>query len=186
MKLALAALVLISVPAFAPASAQERPVTRPTRDVDVVYVATVNGQKVQQRMRTAADAAEIRIDTPSPGLYMILNRDAHTMDMVSDGDRGVIQMPYDPARATAAPPDSAPYRRLGTDVVAGLGCTEWATTDTGGRPVAACFTDDGVMLRARAGDQVLVTAARVAYGRLDPAIFAIPPGYERTVSPTRR
>ncbi len=183
MKPAVAAMLLISVPAFA----DEHPVTRPTRDVDVVYVATVNGQPVQQRTRTAADAAEIRIDTPSPGLYMILNRDAHTMDMVSDGDKGVIQMPYDPARAAAPPPpDGAPYRRLGTDVVAGLGCTEWATVDHGGHPVAACFTDDGVMLRARAGDRVLVTAAKVAYGRLDPAIFTIPPGYQRTVAPAKR
>ena len=179
MKLVLAALVLISVPAFG----QERPVTRPTRDVDVVYVATVGGQPVQQRMRTAADAAEIRIDTPSPGLYMILDRAAHTMDMVSDGDKGVIQMQYDPAKAGIAASDSAEYRRLGVDTVAGLGCTEWATTDTAGRPVVACFTDDGVMLRARAADRVLVTAAKVAYGRLDPAIFAIPPGYQRTVAP---
>lgn len=182
MKLAMAALVLISVPAIA----DEHPVTRPTRDVDVVYVATVNGQPVQQRTRTAADAAEIRIDTPSPGLYMILNRDAHTMDMVSDGDKGVIQMPYDPARATALPPEGARYRRLGTETVAGLGCTEWATTDNAGHPVAACFTDDGVMLRARAGDRVLVTAAKVAYGRLDPAIFMVPPGYQRTGAPAKR
>jgi hypothetical protein len=182
MKLALAALVVLSVPAFA----AERPVTTPTRDVDVVYVATVGGKPVQQRTRTAADAAEIRIDTPSPGLYMILNRAAHTMDMISDGDKGVIQMAYDPARATAAPPESANYRRMGTDTVAGLGCTEWATTDNGGHPVAACFTDDGVMLRARTGDRVLVTAAKVAYGRLDPAIFAIPAGYQRTVAATKR
>lgn len=182
MKSVLAALVVMSVPAFA----DERPVTRPTRDVDVVYVATVNGKPVQQRTRTAADAAEIRIDTPSPGLYMILDRDAHTMAMVSDGDKGVIQMPYDPARAIAAPPESAHYRRLGTDTVAGLGCTEWATTDSAGRAVMACFTDDGVMLRARASDRVLVTAAKVAYGRLDPVIFAIPAGYQRTVAPAKR
>ncbi len=182
MKAVLAALVVVTAPALA----DERPVTRPTRDVDVVYVAEVNGKPVQQRTRTAADAAEIRIDTPSPGLYMILDRDAHTMAMVSDGDKGVIQMPYDPARATATPPASAQYRRLGTDTVAGLGCTEWATTDNSGRAVTACFTDDGVMLRARAPDRVLVTAATVAYGRLDPAIFAIPPDYQRTVAPGKR
>lgn len=181
MKLALAVLIVMSVPAFA----DERPVTRPTRDVDVVYVATVGGQKVQQRTRTAADAAEIRIDTPSPGLYMIVNRDAHTMDMVSDGERGVIQMPYDPARASAAP-ESARYRRVGVGRVAGLACTDWVTTDNAGRQVVACFTDDGVMLRARAGESVLVEAAKVAYGRLDPSIFTIPPGYQRTVAPQKR
>ena len=186
MKLGMAVLVVISVPALAPAFAQERPLTRPTRDVDVTYVATVNGKPVQQRTRTAADAAEIRIDTPSPGLYMILNRTAHTMDMVSDGDQGVIQMPYDPAQAAATPAEGASYRRIGTATVAGLGCTEWETTDSAGHLVTACFTDDGVMLRARAGDKVVVTAARVAYGRLDPAIFAVPADYQRTVSPPKR
>jgi len=182
MRALVAALVLLSVPAFA----DQRPVTRPTRDVDVVYVATVGGQPVQQRTRITAGAAEIRIDTPSPGLYVIVNRDAHTMDMVSDAERGVIQMPYDPARATAVPAESAPFRRLGTATVAGLQCTEWDTEDSAGHAVAACFTDDGVMLRAREGDQILVAAAKVAYGRLDPAIFTPPAGYGRTVAPAKR
>ena len=102
--------------------------------------------------------------------------------MVSDADRGVIQLPYDPARAGSAP-EGAAYQRLGTEVVAGLGCTEWTTTDTTGHLVTACFTADGVLLRARAGAHVLVQAASVAFGPLDPAIFAIPAGYQRTSAP---
>ncbi len=181
MKLFVAVLLLIGMPAFA----DERPLTRPTRDVDVTYVATVDGRPVQQRTRTLAGAAEIRIDTPSPGFYMILDRGAHTMDMISDADRGVVQMPYDPA-AGAPGADAATYRRLGTATVAGLGCTEWATTDTAGNQVAACFTSDGVLLRARAGERVLVQASSVTFGRLDPAIFEVPAGYQRAVAPQKR
>ena len=163
-----------------PALAADKPITRPTRDVDVTYVADAGGRPVQQRIRVAATGST-RIDTPSPGLYMLVNRAARTMAMVSDADRGVINLPYDPARAGGAAEDAA-YRRVGAETVAGLGCTEWATTDTAGREVVACFTPDGVMLRARLGGQILVQAASVTYGHLDPAIFAIPPGYERTAA----
>lgn len=183
MKLAIAGMLLTAMPAFA----DERPLTRPNRDVDVTYVATVAGQQVKQRTRTVAGAGEIRIDTPSPGFYMILSRDAHTMDMVSDADRGVVQMPYDPAAgARGGASADAAYKRLGAATVAGLRCTEWATTDTAGNQVAACFTDDGVLLRARAGERVLVQAASVTFGRLDPTIFAVPAGYQRTVTPQKR
>lgn len=173
-----ALLLLIATPALA----AEKPVTRPTRDVDVTYRAEVGGKPMQQRIRVAAAAGKTRIDTPSPGLYMLVNRGAGTMDMVSDGDRGVIQLPYDPARVGGAP-EGAAYQRIGTDVVAGLSCTEWRTTDTAGHAVTACFTADGVLLRARAGTHILVQAASVAYGPLDPAIFAVPAGYQRTSAP---
>lgn len=185
MKLAVAGILLIAMPAFA----DERPVTRPTRDVDVTYVAAIGGQQVRQRTRTVAGAGEIRIDTPTPGFYMILDRGAHTMDMVSDTDRGVVQMPYDPAvgaAGVAGSMDAAAYKRLGAATVAGFSCTEWATTDTAGNQVAACFTGDGVLLRARAGERVLVQAASVTYGRLDPAIFAVPTAYQRAVAPQKR
>ena len=185
MKLVVTGLLLITMPAFA----DERPVTRPTRDVDVTYVAAVGGQEVKQRTRTLAGAGEIRIDTPTPGFYMILNRGAHTMEMVSDTDRGVLQMPYDPAAGAPGSngsSDAATYKRLGAATVAGLSCTEWATTDTAGSQVAACFTGDGVLLRARAGERVLVQAASVRYERLDPAIFAIPAAYQRAAAPQKR
>ena len=183
-------LVLLAM--LAPAAAlaqdrpQDRPQTRPTRDVDVTYRATVSGRTIQQRARFVAGAREVRIDTPSPGLYLIINRDAHTMDMVSDGDRGVLQMPYDPSRAVGMAADTQPFRREGLDRVAGIPCTEWSTTDTSGKPVIACFTDDGVMLRARSDAGVLVQAASVTYGPLDPAIFSVPAGYARAVAPERR
>lgn len=181
MKKAVAALILLA----APAMADERPVTHPTRDVDVTYVATVGGRPVTQRTRTAAGAGLLRIDTPSPGLYMIVHRNAHLMDMVSQADRGVMEVPYDAARAGGSP-ESATFRRLGADTVNGLPCTEWATTDTAGRAVAACYTADGVLLRARAGATVLVQATSVVYGPLAAAIFTVPADYTRHPAPSVR
>ena len=169
----------------APALAQDRPVTSPTRDVDVTYRAGQGNAVVQQRSRFRASDQRLRVDTPTPGVYAIVDYRSRTLAMVSDAERAVLDMPA-PAGAVpggvAAGQGGAAFVRRGTDEVAGLACTEWETTDTAGLPTLACFTGDGVMLRARRGAQVLVVAARVAYGGLDPAAFTVPAGYAHTSS----
>lgn len=162
-----------------PAWAQDRPPTAPTRDVDVLYRANTGGRSVEQRSRFAVSAGKVRIDTPSPGLYVIVDRGSQHMDMVSEGDHSVLELPYDPAHTVGGVAPDRAYERLGTDTIAGVACTEWRTADKQGRPVAVCMTGDGVLLRARAGATVLVQALRVAYGPIDPAVFAIPAGYQR-------
>lgn len=171
--------------AWGPALAQDRPPTTPTRDVDVTYQAGQGDKMVQQRSRFRASDQRLRVDTPTPGVYAIVDYRARTLAMVSDAERAVLDMPAPagamPGSVPASPP-GASFVRRGADQVAGLACTEWETTDTAGLPTLACFTDDGVMLRARRGAQVLVVAARVAYGVQDPAAFTIPPGYAHTSS----
>jgi len=78
------------------------------------------------------------------------------------------------------------FARKGDDAVAGVACTEWQTVDSRGQPVLACFTADGVLLRARRGAAVLVEARRVTYGPLDPALFVVPPGYNHVAPPEPR
>ena len=56
------------------------------------------------------------------------------MDMVSGGDRSVLEMPYDPARAVGGVPADRALTRLGSDIVAGCACTEWQTADPAGQP----------------------------------------------------
>ncbi len=56
---------MLCVPA--PALAQERPATAPTRDVDVLYRATVGGRAIEQRSRFGVAEQKLRLDTPSPG-----------------------------------------------------------------------------------------------------------------------
>ncbi len=169
----------------APAWAQDRPPPTPTRDVDVTYRAGQGDRMVQQRSRFRASDQRLRVDTPTPGVYAIVDYRAHTLAMVSDAEHAVLDMPAPAGAAAGGVPagqGGARFVRRGTDQVAGLTCTEWETTDTAGQPTLACFTDDGVMLRARRGAQLLVVADSVAYGTQDPAVFTVPPGYAHTNS----
>lgn len=166
-----------------PAWAEDAPATRPTRDVDVVYRTNAGGKVVEQRWRYRAADQRLRLDTPSPGLYLIVDRRARTMQMVSDGDRGVLDLRYDPAHVPgrSVSPGHG-FVRLGGEVIAGVPCTEWQTADSAGRPTIACLTADGVLLRARTGATVLVQAARVTYGPLDAAAFVPPASYRHSAA----
>lgn len=163
-------------------AAEERPATVPTRDVDVTYRAGQGDQAVLQRSRWWAEGRRLRLDTPTPGVYAIVDYAAQTLAMVSDAERGVLDLPAPPGGlpgqggAGRAVPNAA-FSRRSVNQVAGLSCTEWETVDTLGQPTIACFTGDGVLLEARRGAQVLVQAVRVAYGILDPAAFVVPPSY---------
>ena len=173
MRLVLVLTMALAAPAFA----QDRPVTTPLRDVDVVYRSSASGKTLEQRSRFRAADQMLRLDTPTPGLYMIVNQRAHTVAMVSDPDRGVVDMPFQGTAVPGGLVGGQAFTRRGADEVAGLPCTEWETLDNLGQTILACFTADGVMLRARKGAQVLVAATRVAYGPHDPAVFTVPQAY---------
>ena len=182
-------LVLALAGAGPLAYGQDRPATSPVRDVDVTYRAGQGAHATEQRSRFRASDQKLRLDTPTPGVYMIVDQRARTMAMVSDADRGVVDMPL------AGAPGGAPgglgaagqaFTRRGADQVAGLACTEWETLDTQGQPTIACFTADGVLLRARRGAQVIVLATRVAYGPQDPAVFTVPAAYAHAAARSAR
>lgn len=146
--------------------------------MEVTYQTAPGGAATEQRTRWLAAERRMRLDTPAPGLYMIVDYAARRMSMVSDRDRGVVEM----ASGTGPLPGASgagSYARRGADRVAGLACTEWQTTDSAGAPTLACITEDGVLLRARRGGEVLVQAARVQYGPQDPVAFRVPDGYRR-------
>ena len=183
--------LLASLPAGA-AAAQGRPPTVPTRDVDVTY-RVGQGAALEQRTRWQVSEQRMRIDTPTPGVYMIVDYASRRMSLVSDADRGVLELPAKDGVLPGPLPGALPgqaadrgrasFERVGTARVAGLGCTEWQTLDSQGAATTACITEDGVLLRARQGAQVLAEAARVTYGRLDPGAFRVPDGYARATRP---
>jgi hypothetical protein len=170
--------LLLAALAIPPAMAQaDRPVTLPTRDVDVTYRAGQGDRVVSQRSRWSAAERKMRLDTPTPGVYAIVDYVAGTLAMVSERSGGVLDLPVP---AGGLPGQAAPggaFTRRGSSQVAGLPCTEWETRNLQGQATLTCFTDDGVLLEARHGAQVLVQATRVAYGALDPSAFAVPPSY---------
>ncbi len=171
-----ALLIALAVP---PAVAQaDRPATLPTRDVDVTYRAVQGDQTLSQRSRWSAAERKMRLDTPTPGVYAIVDYKAGTLAMVSERSHGVLDLPV-PAGGLPgqAAPGGGAFARRGSNQVAGLPCTEWETRDLQGQATLTCFTDDGVLLQARHGAQVLVQATHVAYGALDPSAFVVPPSY---------
>lgn len=169
----LVAAVWCGAIAIAPAYAQERPPLLPTRDVDVTYRSEQSGQVLQQRSRFSAVLQRMRVDAPTPGVYTIMDYRTHVLDFISDADHAALET----RKPTPATPPA--YARRDTDQVAGLPCTEWEVQDNSGVPALTCFTADGVMLRVRHGAQVLAVATKVSFAPLDPALFDVPPGYER-------
>jgi hypothetical protein len=156
------------------------PVLRPTRDVDITYqLGSADGTPLQERLRWNVTAERLRVDPPTPGLYVIIDLRARRMDMVRSSDRSVIEAAA-PASVAGLPDDTASSaQREGEETVAGLLCTDWAMLDAAGQPTTICLTDDGVLLRARARGQTLLTATEVHYGPSEPALFTPPAGYTR-------
>ncbi len=165
----------------ASARADDKPAMVPQRDVDVHYKIagrSPDAQPRQQRIRWSVAQARMRIDPPSPGLYMIGNFQTGRMEVVKPADESVLDM----GPGSFDPHADASFRKLGTDQVGGLSCTDWQTADNGGQTTVLCLTSDGVMLRASHGDQVLVEASSVTYGPQDPAAFSAPESFRR-ISP---
>ena len=165
-----AALLLIGA-----AHAAERPPTLPQRDVDVLYEIAQpveGGPPLSQRMRWSVAIGRLRVDPPTPGIYMIIDYPNKRMEVVKPEQQAVLDM----ATAATGLPGAAAgaYQRQDDAVVAGLACTNWQTTDAAGVPTQLCLTPDGVTLRAGQGGRTLLQATRVTYGAQDAAAFESP------------
>ena len=177
----LLAPTLLALPLLAcaaPALAQQAPVVQPTRDVDVTYRVPVPGGTdtfLLQRLRWSAARREQRVDLPTSGNWMVLDFNAHRMALVRDASREVVDLPS--PQGADQPGGGAGYTRVGPATVDGLACTTWQTVDTRGQATLACYTDDGVLLRATSGTRTLMQAVNVSYGAQDEAIFRPPADY---------
>ena len=166
----------LAVPAVSRAA--DGPAPQPTRDVDVTYRVPVPGggdASLLQRLRWSAARREQRVDLPTSGNWMVLDFASHHMAMVRDDSREVVDLPS--PLSAEQPNAGAGFARAGTGSVAGLACTEWRTVDTRGQETLACYTDDGVLLRATAGARVLMQAVAVKYETQPAEIFSAPAGY---------
>ena len=196
MKPAVTAILGLCLAASAHPAFADAPLLRPTRDVDITYHATAPGpmqdrapdnKRLEQRVRWQAASQTMRIDPPSPGVFVIIDYVARHMSMVREADRSVVDMAApDDMTGVAGNPATGSYVRGGEDTVAGLPCTVWQTRGRDGRPVALCITTDGVMLRADVDGHTLVTAISVQYAPQDPAVFRVPPEYAHHAAGTAR
>ena len=171
--------VLLGTLALAPAArAQDKPPLQPTRDVDVTYRVPVPGADnaaLLQRLRWSAERRQQRVDLPTSGNWMVLDFATHRMALVRDETREVVDLPA-PLSAEQAG-GGAGFTRMGSSTVAGLACTQWRTVDTRGQETIACYTADGVLLRAAAGSRVLMEAVGVKYETQGAAVFGLPADY---------
>lgn len=167
-----------------PAAADQRPLTIPTRDVDVVYETARadragHEQVLSQRMRWDAALGRLRVDPPAAGLYMVLDYRSHRVLAVREASRSVLEMNAAGATATPGVAKGGSLTVVGHATIVGLPCREWSTRDSSGLPAIVCLTADGVLLRATSGDHILLQATSVRYGPMDAALFDAPPGYRR-------
>ena len=102
------------------------------------------------------------------------------MSTVRTAQRTVVEM-VAPDNVTGMPDSAAAAAvRRGTDEEAGLACTDWDMTDAAGEAARLCLSEDGVLLRARAGGRTL-SAETVVTGPLDVDLFQVPVGYTHRV-----
>lgn len=176
------ALMLVGAALLATvAAAQDRPNTLPTRDVDITYAVTRDGQTLQERTRWLAAGEIQRIDPPGGGAtYMIMDHQARHVAMVNDATHTVVELTAPPNPLEAGGPG---FTRQDQATVAGLPCTDWRT-QAGDAPAVLCLTADGVLLRLQAAGTTLVEATKVQYGPADPAAFRVPADYRRVTPQT--
>ena len=156
------------------------PVLRPIHDVDVIYAMDAgDGTTLHERLRWRAAAQELRLDPPTEGLYVIIDLAARRMSTVRTAERMVVETAA-PENVTGMPDSAAAAAvRGGTDEVAGLACTDWDMADAAGEVARLCLTDDGVLLRARAGGRTLLSAETVVTGPLDADLFQVPANFAK-------
>ncbi len=162
------------------AHAEDRPLTQPTRDVDIIYRVAGPDAPLEQRLRWGISQGKLRVDPPSPGLYMVIDTQTHVMQAVREGDHSVVQIDGGAQGLPGAAP-AGRFTRGDAAVVVGLGCTQWQTTDISGHKVTICMTADGVMLRAEADGVVLAEATTVLFATLPEAVFRVPSDYKKII-----
>jgi hypothetical protein len=172
---------LLTGAALPRAAHAESPIVQPTHDVDVTYKVPVASSgadmAILQRLRFSASLHRQRVDLPTSGNWMVLDFTTKQMQMVRDESHEIVDMPA--PDSAAQPATTASFVRVGPAQVAGLDCTEWRTHDTRGQETIACYTADGVLLRARNDSAVLMEAVDVKYATQGADVFALPSGYSR-------
>jgi hypothetical protein len=186
-----AAAVAICCAQAGPASADDRPVFPPTRDVAVTYKVVGGnanpGMPSEFHMTWSTAAQTMRMDIGAKG-YMLMDIANKTSMMVVPEQKMIMTLPpgVGPAAMFAAANGPAPARK-GSDTVAGVGCTIWENKSPDGHVGTACVTADGVMLRALgtspAGQSGGLLATKVTYTGSPAGSFEVPKDYQTMEMP---
>jgi hypothetical protein len=168
------------------AAADTPPPVQPQRDVDITYKVPVAGGTdvaILQRLRFSASLRRQRVDLPTSGNWMMLDFTNHTMALVRDQSKEIVDLPAPPS--ASQPGAGEGFVKVGQAQVSGLDCTEWRTRDTRGQETFACYTPDGVLLRARNDSGTLMEAVHVDFSTEPVAVFTLPEGYTHQKPPVQ-
>ncbi|MDE2335066.1 MAG: hypothetical protein KGK10_11065 [Rhodospirillales bacterium] len=180
------ATACLSLLMVAPAWAQTRPRTFPTRDVTVTYQDANNHQLTVEfgvsadRMRVSGIGAE--------GDYAIIEPHGNEMTIVTPARHIAVRLPESPKlRDLINQRALSGFRHAGSASVAGMSCDVWDVHSANGDG-EICVTSDGVMLRARrlgatGSDPGILQAIKVDYRPLPASDFTVPAGYPTMTLP---
>ena len=186
-------LIIAAVIATASATAAEKPLSKPSQDVEVEYRASgmaqsgMTGGDGSLKMYFANKGTRMRIEPPNGLGYMLMNTDGGPMTVVMPMQQIYVDMPPGPGMSPMLDAEGATFIRKGTDTVAGMKCTVYDMTNAN-RASTVCLTDDGVLLRGRGGDgksSQTMEAVRVTYGVQPPALFMPPSNFQKMTMPRR-
>jgi len=177
----------LGVAVAVPAVAQDHPpVMQPSRDVMVEYHVAGITQGAPQRSDTIRmyftdHGMKMRIEPVGQPAYSIVDRTNARMVMVMTPQHAYVELPYDPKHVMAFDDKGATFTRVGSDTVAGIGCTLYQTKrqDRSGQ---VCLSDDGLLLRAKSdnpGQGGTMEATQVSYGPQAASLFTPPPDFQK-------
>jgi hypothetical protein len=177
--------------AVAPALVWANPLMLPVHDVVVEYhtsglVPGPPGTLTSTVMvRFAGNGGRLRVDGPYGGFYALVDVDDARMIMVMPDKRIYVDQPADPNLMALLQSNDPSFRKVGTEQVAGLMCTDYVA-DINGHYGRVCLTDDGVLLRAQIEDadrHPKLDAVSVTYSPQPSDLFEIPEGFHRVSLP---
>jgi hypothetical protein len=190
MQIRLLLMTALGLAAALPVAAQEHPsVMQPSRDVMVEYHVTGAPMGPQRsdmiRMYFTDHGMKLRIEPVGQPAYSIVDRNAGRMVMVMLPQHAYMEVPYDPRRVMAFDDKSATFTRIGSDTVAGIGCTVYDTKrqDHSGQ---VCLSHDGLMLRVKSDNAAqggTLEATQVTYGPQSASLFAPPADFQKMDMP---
>lgn len=133
-----------------------------------------------ERQRWSVATGKLRVDPPTPGLWMVIDLAQGTVASVDEHARRVLDGPA-PVLPGAGAAGKAVW--VGADHVGDWACTDWTVPDDRGNPALLCLADDGVLLRASAGGRVLLEALDLTRAPQPAEIFRLPSAYPHQVAP---
>jgi hypothetical protein len=157
----------------------------PDRDVTVEYRVTPEGRPpVDVTVAVAAGGRRLHIVSEDLPTTILVDRDRETASILLPLLRVYADLRigrYDPEQTILR---GASFTRDGERFMDGRRCTAWRAVSHDGQ-AQACITPDGVIVRGsatsnRTGDLGTLQARRITYGALSPALFRVPPNFQKT------